>query len=97
MAQAIARQLKPHWTAPQGVDVDKLVTIIAFDLNPDGSLKGTPRFVSQSGVNAANRPQAERHKELAIRAVRLAAPFDLPAEYYDAWKKISNAKFDRNL
>lgn len=97
VAQAIARQLKPHWTAPQGVDVDQLVTIIAFDLNPDGSLKGVPRFVSQSGVNAANRPQAERHKELAIRAVRLAAPFDLPAEYYDAWKKISNARFDRNL
>lgn len=96
---AIARQVKPHWQgrAPSGADADQLVSIIAFDLNPDGSLKGRPRLVSQQGITPANAAQKERHAEVAIRAVQLAAPFDLPPEYYNAWKTISGARFDRNL
>jgi outer membrane biosynthesis protein TonB len=96
IAQALARQVKPHWTAPQGLDVDELVTLIDFDLNPDGSLKGPPRVRSQSGITDSNRAQAARHAENAIRAVQLAAPFDLPAEYYEAWKSVRGARFDRN-
>ncbi|QUL37932.1 energy transducer TonB [Erythrobacter sp. JK5] len=95
--QALARQVKPHWSAPQGVDVDQLVTLLDFDLNEDGSLKGRPRLRAQSGVSDSNRPQASRHVENAIRAVQLAAPFDLPDEYYNAWKSIRGARFDRNL
>ncbi len=96
IGQALARQVKPHWTAPQGLDVDALVTLVDFDLNPDGSLKGRPRVRSQSGVNESNRAQAARHAENAIRAVQLAAPFDLPEEYYEAWKTVRGARFDRN-
>jgi hypothetical protein len=96
IGQALARQVKPHWTAPQGLDVDQLVTLVDFDLNPDGSLKGRPRVRSQSGVNASNRAQAARHAENAIRAVQLAAPFKLPEEYYEAWKTVRGARFDRN-
>jgi periplasmic protein TonB len=96
IGQALARQVKPHWTAPQGLDVDQLVTLVDFDLNPDGSLKGRPRVRSQSGVNDSNRAQAARHAENAIRAVQLAAPFDLPEEYYEAWKAVRGARFDRN-
>ena len=97
LAQAIARQLRPHWTAPQGVDAERLVTVLAFDLNPDGSLSGRPRVVSQTGVTASNSPQKELHAERAIRAVQLAAPFDLPPEYYEAWKRVTSFRFDRNL
>lgn len=96
IGQALARQVKPHWTAPQGLDVDQLVTLVDFDLNPDGSLKGRPRVRSQSGVNDSNRAQAARHAENAIRAVQLAAPFKLPEEYYEAWKTVRGARFDRN-
>lgn len=96
IGQALARQVKPHWTSPQGLDVDQLVTLVDFDLNPDGSLKGRPRVRSQSGVNDSNRAQAARHAENAIRAVQLAAPFDLPEEYYEAWKTVRGARFDRN-
>ena len=94
--QALARQVKPHWTSPQGLDVDQLVTLIDFDLNPDGTLKGRPRVRSQSGVTDSNRAQAARHAENAIRAVQLAAPFKLPEEYYEAWKSVRGARFDRN-
>ena len=31
LAQAIARQLKPHWSSPQGADAEMLVTVLAFD------------------------------------------------------------------
>ena len=96
IGQALARQVKPHWTAPQGLEVDQLVTLVDFDLNPDGSLKGRPRVRNQSGINDANRAQAARHAENAIRAVQLAAPFDLPEEYYEAWKTVRGARFDRN-
>lgn len=97
LAQAIARQLRPHWSAPQGVDAEKLVTVLSFDLNPDGSLAGRPRVVSQSGVTVSNAPQKDLHAERAIRAVQLAAPFDLPPEFYEAWKRVTSFRFDRNF
>lgn len=65
-------------------------------MNPDGTLAGTPQEVEQTGVNAINRAQKGRHAELAIRAVKLAAPFKLPKEYYSAWKVVT-AKLDWSL
>lgn len=97
LAGAISRQIKPRWAAPQGVDADKLVTILAWDLNADGSLAGRPRVVSQQGITPANEAQAQRHAEQAIRAVQLAAPFDLPEMYYSGWKRIAAFRFDRKL
>jgi hypothetical protein len=92
----IARQIKPHWSAPEGVDVEKLVTIVRFRLNKDGSLIGNPTVVSQSGITPSNEAQKGRHAEQAIRAIRLAAPFDLPEQFYDQWKTV-NSQFDRRL
>ena len=60
-----------------------------FQLSPDGKLQGRPTVARQTGVNDTNRAQADRHAEQAIRAVQLAAPFDLPEEYYEAWKTIT--------
>lgn len=89
LSAAILRQIKPKWQGrvPQGVDTEKLVSVIAIELNPDGSLDGAPRLLSQEGINDANRAQAKRHAEEAIRAVQLAAPFNLPQDLYEAWKK----------
>ena len=97
LAGAISRQINPHWAAPKGVDADKLVTILAWDLNPDGSLAGRPRVVDQQGITPANEAQAKRHAEQAIRAVQLAAPFDLPDTYYSGWKRVAAFRFDRKL
>ncbi|WP_305098480.1 hypothetical protein [Croceibacterium aestuarii] len=97
LSQAINRQLKKYWQAPQGPDAELLVTVLAFDLNRDGSLAGTPRVVRQEGITPTNENQAARHAEQAIRAVRLAAPFDLPDELYDKWKRVSAWRFDRKL
>ncbi|MDP3907743.1 hypothetical protein [Novosphingobium sp.] len=97
LAGAISRQLKPKWAAPQGVDAELLVTVLSWDLNPDGTLAGSPRVVRQDGITDANRAQAPRHAEQAMRAVRLAAPFNLPPEFYPAWKRVSDFRFDRKL
>lgn len=96
IVQAINRQLKPHWNPPSGVDVDRLVTVVSFRLNRDGSLAGAPRVVVTNGQNDSNRPQVSRHQEQAIRAVRLAAPFDLPEQFYSVWQELQ-WNFDNRL
>ena len=97
LSGAISRQLKPHWAAPQGADAEKLVTILSWSLNRDGSLAGLPRLVRQEGITDTNRAQAARHAEQAIRAVQLAAPFILPAEYYGTWQRVASFRFDKRL
>lgn len=97
LSASITRQLKPHWSPPSGADADKLVTVLSFNLNKDGSLSGTPRVVRQTGITDSNRAQAARHAEQAIRAVQLASPFNLPSEYYEAWKRVSSFEFDLRL
>ncbi|WP_296717337.1 energy transducer TonB [Erythrobacter sp.] len=97
LSSAITRQLRPHWTAPSGVDTEKLVSTVSWDLNPDGSLKGRPRCrTDASSITASNQPQAGLHCERAIRAVQLAAPFKLPDQFYDRWKALE-WQFDRRL
>ena len=64
-----------------------------MSLNQDGSLAGEPR-VTQTGITESNRSQAALHRERAIRAVKLAAPFRLPPQYYGAWKTIAPNLFE---
>lgn len=97
LAGSISRQLKPHWVVPQGAESEKLVTVLSWSFNRDGSLTGQPRVVRQEGVTDANRTQAARHAEQAKRSVQLAAPFNLPPQYYDAWKHVTAFRFDRKL
>lgn len=92
----IRRQLKPYWKPPTGADAEMLRTTISVHLNRDGSILGSPQLVRQTGVNESNRGQAKLHVDQAIKAVRLAAPFKLPAEYYDAWQEIQ-PNFDARL
>ena len=98
LLNAIFRQLRPNWHAPQGLDAEKLETCLTWDLKPDGSLDGAPRMARpQGGVNDSNRPQASRHLEQAIRAVELAEPFQLPPEYYATWKRVGPICFNRKM
>lgn len=92
----VSRQLKPHWRAPTGADVDQLVTVLRWRMNPDGSLASGPDLVEQSGKTETNRPQQQLHVEAAMRAVRAAAPFKLPADFYSYWKT-ATFRFDKRL
>lgn len=96
LGSEIKRQIKPHWSTPQGADAELLVTKVRFRLNPDGSLAGEPQVVGTTGQTPSNQSQVARHQEQAVRAVKLAAPFNLPEKFYDGWKVITT-NFDRNL
>lgn len=97
LASAITRQLRPNWNAPSGLDAEQLVSTVSWELNPDGTLRGTPRCkTAASSITASNRPQAALHCERAIRAVQRAAPFNLPDQFYDRWKALE-WQFDRRL
>lgn len=96
LASAITRQLRPHWNAPTGIDAERLVSTVTWSLNQDGSLRGRPRCRTASGVTDLNRSQAGLHCERAIRAVQLAAPFNLPEQFYNRWKDLE-WDFDRRL
>jgi hypothetical protein len=96
LAAAVRRQLKPHWRAPTGADAELLRTELAISLAPNGAIKEI-QVLRQTGITASNRAQAELHKERAIRAVRLAEPFQLPPQYYETWKLLTPIGFDKRL
>ncbi|MXO91939.1 energy transducer TonB [Pontixanthobacter aquaemixtae] len=97
LLQGIQRQLKPHWDAPEGADAEKLSTRVSWRLNEDGSLSGTPTCRATEGITASNSAQAGIHCRAAIRAIRNAAPFDLPIKYYNAWKSVRDFRFSGAL
>ena len=92
---AIRRQIKPHWVAPQGLDAEKLVTKVRFNLDRNGRLVGEPVMVSQE-TRPSNLPQAKRHFEQAVRAIKLVRQFQLPVEFYSKWQTLT-VVFDRRL
>jgi len=92
----IRRQLKPHWKAPTGADVESLRTIVNVKLARDGSVVGAPEIVDTLGVTASNRTQVRLHQEQAVKAIRLAAPFNLPAQFYSSWQFLQ-LTFDKRL
>ncbi|WP_150290227.1 TonB C-terminal domain-containing protein [Sphingobium estronivorans] len=92
----IRRQLKPYWKSPTGADVEQLRTFVDVQLNRDGSLAGQPQIFNTTGITASNRAQVTLHQELAVKAIRLAAPFKLPPDLYDGWKSL-RISFDKRL
>ncbi|MGB3740428.1 MAG: energy transducer TonB, partial [Pontixanthobacter sp.] len=97
LLQSVVRQIRPHWKPPEGADADQLYTNVSFSLNENGSLSGTPRCATTQGVTDSNRTQAAIHCREAMRAVRAAAPFNLPDRFYNAWKTINDMKFGATL
>ena len=91
----VRRQLKPHWKAPTGADAEQLRTEVVISLAESGQVTDV-RIAGTTGQTASNRPQVRLHQEQAVRAVRLAAPFRLPAQYYEAWKSL-RVTFDKRL
>jgi outer membrane biosynthesis protein TonB len=91
----IRRQLKPHWKAPTGADAELLRTELSISLAASGAVTGI-EIVRTAGQTASSRPQVALHQEQAMRAVRLASPFRLPGEYYQAWKQLK-VTFDKRL
>ncbi|MEA3034881.1 MAG: hypothetical protein QOH04_640 [Sphingomonadales bacterium] len=97
LAAEVRRQVKPQWqkVVPTGADAESLRTELSLTLARDGSVSRVD-VVGTTGITASNRPQVALHQERARKAVMLASPFRLPADYYDAWKQI-NVTLDLRL
>lgn len=81
LRSAVGRQVKIKWQGrvPQGPDAELLVTRVRFRLNPDGTLAGEPELVgATTGVTDLNRAQVARHREEAVRAIKLVGRFTVP-------------------
>lgn len=87
LQRELLRQVKPHWVPPTGADAEDLRTKVTVRLDESGNIVGSPSAVT-TGVTASNRAQEGLHKERAIAAVRRAAPFKFPAQYYSEWQTI---------
>jgi outer membrane biosynthesis protein TonB len=87
LQRELLRQVKPHWVPPTGADADQLRTKVTVRLDESGNIVGSPSATT-TGVNASNRAQESLHKERAIAAVRRAAPFKFPPQYYSEWQTI---------
>lgn len=98
LRSAVGRQVKIKWQGrvPQGPDAEKLVTRVRFRLNPDGTLAGEPEILGETaGVTESNRNQVARHREEAVRAVKLVGQFKLPFPV-PAEQNTFTLVFDRN-
>ncbi|WP_108810972.1 cell envelope biogenesis protein TolA [Sphingorhabdus sp. Alg231-15] len=88
LQQELYRQLKRQWKPPTGADAEKLRTKVTARLDRSGNIVGTPSATT-SGITPGNRSQAAIHKERAIAAVKLAAPYTtFPEKYYSEWQVI---------
>jgi outer membrane biosynthesis protein TonB len=86
----VRRQVKPHWqrAVPTGADAEMLRTELNISLGRSGAVTAID-VVGTTGQTASNRPQVKLHQERAKRAITLAAPFRLPAEFYENWKQLN--------
>lgn len=96
LAREVLRQLKPHWKAPTGADAEQLRTLLSIRLDKTGAVTAVS-VLETRGVTESNRGQVALHNEQAIKAVRLASPFQLPADLYETWKTLEPVGFDRRL
>jgi hypothetical protein len=77
-------RLAQCWSPPLGwTDPAEVRVVLMLELNEDGTVAGTPTVLeSPQGQYSNTAPES------ALRAVRRCAPYNLPAEKYDAWKQV---------
>ena len=82
---ALRGQVQRCWNIPAGaVDAENLRVSVQFKLDPSGALEGTPEVISGGGSSGVERAAAEA----ARRAVSRCAPYNLPADKYEAWADV---------
>jgi colicin import membrane protein len=82
---ALRGQIERCWNVPAGaMDAQNLKVSVQFKLDPSGKLEGSPEIISGGGADGIERAAAES----ARRAVMKCAPYNLPAEKYEAWADV---------
>ncbi|MBA3449558.1 MAG: hypothetical protein H0T56_18505 [Pseudaminobacter sp.] len=82
---ALRGQVQRCWNIPAGaLDGEALKVSVQFRLDPTGALDGNPEVIAGGGSSGVERAAAEA----ARRAVSRCAPYNLPADKYDAWADV---------
>ncbi|WP_375205214.1 hypothetical protein [Hyphococcus sp.] len=67
---------------------EKLIVVIDFELNRDGTLASSPRVVNELQINLSGNQFWRVAQREALSAVSKCAPYDfLPVERYESWKE----------
>lgn len=73
------------WSVPVGIrDASELVVVLAVDLAPNGGLISSPKLIEPKTADG----QIQQAFEAARRALIACAPYNLPPEKYDTWKRL---------
>ncbi len=82
---ALRGQVQRCWNIPAGAaDGGNLRVSVQFRLDRNGALDGSPQVIRGGGGAGVERAAAEA----ARRAVARCAPYNLPADKYDAWSDV---------
>ena len=82
---ALRGQVQRCWSIPAGAaDGGNLRVSVKFKLDRNGALDGSPQVIQGGGGGGVERAAAEA----ARRAVARCAPYNLPADKYDAWADV---------
>lgn len=82
---ALRGQVQRCWNIPAGAaDAGNLRVSVQFKLDKNGALEGSPQVIRGGGNAGVERAAAEA----ARRAVARCAPYNLPADKYDAWSDV---------
>ncbi|MDR6263951.1 hypothetical protein [Roseobacter sp. N2S] len=83
---ALVLAVQQCWAPPVGVqDAANLVVTLSVELTPDGKLMGSPKLVEPSGTPQGLVQQAY---EAGRRALIRCAPYNLPKDKYEQWRRI---------
>jgi len=68
---------------------EKLVVLVEFELNRDGSLVGQPRVANATQINLSGNRFWKVAEQNAVRAVVGCQPYSfLPQDQYETWKEL---------
>ncbi|WP_378947447.1 hypothetical protein [Mesorhizobium sp. ANAO-SY3R2] len=82
---ALRGQIQRCWNIPAGaMDGGSLKVSVQFKLTQTGEIEGRPEIISGGGSAGIERAAAES----ARRAVMQCAPYNLPADKYEAWADV---------
>ncbi|GAA4122196.1 hypothetical protein ACFFTN_23145 [Aminobacter aganoensis] len=82
---ALRGQIQRCWNVPAGaMDGGALKVSVQFKLSQTGEIEGRPEIISGGGAAGIERAAAES----ARRAVLQCAPYNLPADKYEAWADV---------
>jgi outer membrane biosynthesis protein TonB len=82
---ALRGQVQRCWNIPAGaLDAENLKVSIKFKLDRAGAIEGSPEIIEGGGTSGVELAAAEA----ARRAVSRCAPYNLPADKYEAWADV---------